>query len=246
MVRLGFWQLDRLAQRRAFNAQVEAQIHDSPLDLNQGIPLNQLGGMEYRPVIARGTYDPLNQVLLRNQVNGSQPGDHLLTPLHIAGSEQSVLVDRGFIPMDQNSPAALAQYDQPGMVTVQGIIRLPHVPQFFGVPDPTLAPGQTRLAAWNAVNLARIQAQTPYALLPVYMEANPVPDESGSAAPGNPIASPDQPDLTEGPHLGYAIQWFSFAAVLALGYPFFVQRQFHVFLLDPERGNIDKRGEING
>ncbi len=235
MVRLGFWQLDRLAQRRAFNASVEAQINASPLDLNTTIPQNQLASMEYRTVVVRGTYDPQNEVLLRNQVYGDLPGDHLLTPLRIAGSPLGVLIDRGFIPMDQDQPSERARFAQPGEVMLKGIIRLPHVPQFFGVPAPTLAPGQTRLDAWNTVNLARIQKQIPYPLLPVYIEVVPGPAQAGIAVSGSigsgsttvpyPIPSPDQPDLSEGPHMGYAIQWFSFSTILALGYPYFVRRQ---------------------
>jgi surfeit locus 1 family protein len=243
MVRLGFWQLDRLAQRRAFNARVEAQINASPLDLNKNNSVDQLSTMEYRSVVVRGTYDPQNEVVLRNQVNNNQPGYHLLTPLRIAGSQAAVLVDRGFIPMVENGSGSLASYAQPGEVTVHGIIRLPYVPRYFGVPDPTLDPGKNRLAAWNSVNLPRIQSQTPYALLPVYVEVSPenTAANTGSqsdvlAAPGlavtgdgkppvYPIPSADQPDLTEGPHMGYAFQWFSFAATLALGYPYFVKKQ---------------------
>ena len=220
MVRLGFWQLDRLHERRAFNARVEAQINAPALDLNQEIPVNDLTGMEYRPVVVRGVYDPKNEVVLRNQVSNGMPGYHLLTPLRITGSEQSVLVDRGYIPLEDGKLPARGQYAQTGTIEVKGVIRLAHVPRYFGVPDPTLAPGETHLDAWNALNLARIQEQTPYSLLPVYVQAAPDP-----AKTGGPEASIDQPDITEGPHLGYAFQWFSFAAILALGYPFFVRKQ---------------------
>ena len=231
MVRLGFWQLDRLAQRRVFNAAVEAQISAPPLDLNQAMagkvtPAGKtapgdLLNMEYRQVTVTGVYDPANQVILRNQVNNNQPGFDLITPLKIQGTSQSVLVDRGFIPLDDKDPAAWAKYAQPGPLTLSGQIRLGHVPQVFGVADPALAPGQTRLDAWNHLNLPRIQSQTPYALLPVYVQM--APEKNGSAT--MPVASLDQPDLTEGPHMGYAIQWFAFAATLALGYPYFVKKQ---------------------
>ncbi len=228
MVRLGFWQLDRLEQRRAFNARVEAQINAAPLDLNQALPADDLTGMEYRTVTVRGVYDTQNEVVLRNQVNGNVPGYHLLTPLVIDGSHPAVLVDRGFIPMQPGQtgqPAGLAQYAQPGPVTVRGILRLPYVPRYFGVPDPTLAPGQTRLDAWNTVNLSRLQSQLPYPLLPVYVEVSPAPAQTGGADPNAPVPASDLPDLSEGPHMGYAIQWFSFAAVLGLGYPYFVKKQ---------------------
>lgn len=241
MVRLGFWQLDRLAQRRAFNARVEAQVSAPALDLNKPLPQNSaLTGMEYRTVTARGEYDPQNEFVLRNQVYNNQPGYHLITPLRLDGSSQSVLVDRGFIPMEDAAPVARAKYAEPGTVTVTGIIRLGHVPQFFGVPDPALAPGQTRLDAWNSVNLPRIQQQIPYALLPVYVKA--APDASASAET-YPIASIDQPDISEGPHMGYAIQWFSFAAILALGYPYFIRRQLKE---SPEGEKVTKEKVVNG
>jgi len=185
--------------------------------------------MEYRPVVVRGTFDPRNEVVLRNQVYNNLPGYHLLTPLRISGSDQSVLVDRGFIPMIDNKPGDLAAYAQAGEVTVSGVIRLPYVPRYFGVPDPTLAAGQTRLEGWNSVNLPLIQEQVPYPLLPVYVKAAPAEGEvaaaRSSAAPVYPVVSADLPELSEGSHMGYAIQWFTFAAILAVGYPYFVKKQ---------------------
>jgi surfeit locus 1 family protein len=223
MARLGFWQLDRLEQRRAANAQVAAQRSAPPLDLNTPFSIDSLTAMEYRSVIVRGVYDPQNEMILRNQVNESLPGYHILTPLKIDGSSLAIIVDRGFIPMEQGAPADRARYGQSGMVAVQGILRLPHIPRYFGVPDPTLVPGQSRLDAWNAVNLPRMQQQVSYPLLPVYIEAVPV--QAAALDAGYPVAAASLPDVSEGPHLGYAIQWFSFAGVLALGYPFFVKKQ---------------------
>jgi surfeit locus 1 family protein len=90
-----------------------------------------------------------------------------------------------------------------------------------GVPDPELAEGQTRLAFWNTVNLARIASQIPYPLLPVFLQPEPVPGNS------EPPIVPVRPEIeiSEGPHQGYAIQWFTFAAMLFFGYPFFLRKQ---------------------
>lgn len=221
MARLGLWQLDRLEQRREFNQRVLAQVDAPPLDLNQSLPLDQLYDMEYRRVRVRGVYDPQNEVVLRNQVYQNQPGYHLLTPLRIEGSEYAILVDRGFVPMDQASAEQREQYVEIGTVEVQGRFLRPHVPRFAGAPDPTLAPGETRLDAWNAVNLERIQQQTTYPLLSVYLQVEVDPANTA----GFPVAQVEQPDVSEGPHMGYALQWFAFAAILAVGYPFFVVKQ---------------------
>lgn len=222
MVRLGFWQLDRLAERRAFNTRVLQQAQAAPILLPDSLPqdVQSLYEMEYRQVQAVGEFDPANEILLRNQVWEGQPGYHLFTPMRLRGTEYGLLVDRGFIPLEGAAPEQRQIYARPGEVEVDGIFLRPRVPRYFGVPDPTLAAGQTRLDAWNAIRLDRIEEQLNYPLLPVYLLAAPDPDR-----PGLPYASLELPDLSEGPHMGYALQWFSFATILAAGYPFFVRKQ---------------------
>ncbi len=230
MIRLGFWQLDRLAQRRAFNARVTAQMDSPQLDLNQSLPLEALTGMEYRSVVVHGHYDFSQQVALRNQVWENQPGYDLLTPLLIDGSNDAVVVDRGWIPFDQVDH--LAQYDQPGQVSVQGVIRLPQTRPFFGgIQEPTLAPGQTRREAVNLINVELLQGQVSEPLLPVYLHANPDPTWTQM-----PYRKQFNLVLSEGPHLNYAIQWFTFSGLLTLAYPFLAYRQM--------RKQIDSR-QIN-
>jgi surfeit locus 1 family protein len=218
--RLGIWQLDRLEQRRAFNSQVITQTSQAPLDLQQGIP-SGLEGMEYRAVRAQGEYDFANQVALRNQSWGNEWGVHLITPLVLSGSGQVVLVDRGWIPAADFESGDWSKYDQPGPVEVQGMIRAARQKADFGSrSDPTPAPGQAPLKAWNFVNTAAIQEQLPYQLLPVYIQLQPSPEWSSL-----PYRSVPELEVTEGPHMSYALQWFSFAILLGVGYPFFIRWQ---------------------
>lgn len=227
LIRLGFWQLDRLEWRQDFNARVSAQLAAPPLDLTRETPIDQLIGMEYRSVIVRGEYVHAQEVLLRNQVWENRLGFHVLTPLIIEGSDYAVMVDRGWIPYEQAGREARVQFNEPGIVQVTGMIRRgQEKPDFGGVPDPTLQPGEYRLDAWNVVNLNRIQDQTSYNLLPVYIQQAPDP-----AWNSLPYRSLPEIELSEGSHLSYAIQWFTFAAILAGGYPFFLRRQ-----LRSERG----------
>jgi surfeit locus 1 family protein len=216
-VRLGFWQLDRLAQRRASNAHYVLMTTLDPVTLPA---TDDLQTMEYRSIEASGKYDFSEQVALRDQYYGDQFGYHLLTPLVLADGN-AIMVDRGWIPAEGNdSPSSWARYDENGVVNVKGIIRLSRErAELGGKTDPQLAPGQTRLDIWNFPNLKRIQQQSSHALLPVYIQVDPVQSDSNP-----PIPSQPQVDLTEGPHLGYAIQWFSFAAIFLIGYPFYVRR----------------------
>ncbi len=217
--RLGIWQLDRLAQRRAFNAQyLEASV--SPPLILEAAPQVDLVGMEYRLITVTGTYDPANQVVLRNQYYQTQPGYFLLTPL-VLSDGTGILVERGWIPAEGNAnPSDWRKYDQPGEVTVSGLIRLGQTQaEVGGVPDPELASGQTRLDFWNLVNVERISRQVPYKLLPVFVQPEPDPQLTEPPYPYQP-----EFEITEGPHMGYALQWFAFAALLFAGYPFFLRR----------------------
>ncbi|NPV78089.1 MAG: SURF1 family protein [Anaerolineae bacterium] len=220
LIRLGFWQLQRLEERRAFNARVLAQLNEPEINLNNPIPVDGLLNMEYRVVSVAGIYDHTQEVLLRNQVWEDKPGYHILTPLRIQGSNWSVLVDRGWISLED--ARNLKPFELPGLVTIKGRLRSPQTkPDFGGVPDPTLAAGEIGLFAWNVVNLERIQQQVTFPLLPVYIQQEPNP--AGPSA--LPVPTAPLPEISEGSHLGYAFQFFGFAFILAFGYPFYLRQQ---------------------
>jgi len=213
-IRMGIWQLDRLEQRRAFNSQVESMRAMEMLDLNQTVPAD-ISAMEWRAVTVTGEYDFENQVTLRNQFNKAEYGYHLITPLRFSGGV--VLVNRGFIPADGNAaPADWRKYDEAGQVTVTGQIRLgQQKPAFGGVAD-----AEGKLDVWNNLDVNRIVAQSPYPMLNVFIQPNENPNDSTP-----PIAFQPDVELTEGPHFGYALQWFSFATILFFGYPFYLRKQ---------------------
>ncbi len=219
MVRLGIWQLDRLAERRGLNAAVTAQLNSPPLAL-AGAGLDEdLTHMQYRSAVVTGTYDYADEVVLRNQVWQDQIGVYVLTPLVISGTDKAVLVDRGWIPFADQAPDKRAQYEEKGVVTVRGMIRQSQTQTvWFRPADPPLAPGQTRLDAWSMVNVGRIAQQVSHPLLPVYIQQAPDPAWTALPYRSLPVL-----DLSEGPHMSYALQWFSFAAILLVGYPFFVR-----------------------
>jgi len=217
-IRLGIWQLDRLDQRRAFNAQFQAMRSMPPLDLNTE-RLDSIEKMEWRSVIFTGEYDFEHQVAIRNQYYGNEYGYHLMTPLLSQGA--AVLVDRGWIPADGNSaPTAWRRYDEPGEVTVTGQIRLGQgKPAFGGVADALPVDGGA-LWVWNNGDVEKIALQLPYPILTVYIQPDASVEDDVPPIPSQPTI-----ELTEGPHFGYALQWFTFATILFVGYPFFLRKQ---------------------
>jgi surfeit locus 1 family protein len=70
------------------------------------------------------------------------------------------------------------------------------------------------------VDLGEIGAALPYPILPVYLLLErQVPPQTGSLPEPPPL-----PPLTNGPHLSYAVQWFSFAAIALFGYVVLLRR----------------------
>src|SRR5215210_899300 len=103
--RLGIWQLDRLAQRRAQNALISARMVQPALPLDGSALDPQM--LDYRRVAVRGVYDSAQEIVLRNQALDGAPGVHVLTPLRLNAASTpalAVLVDRGWLPLERSSP----------------------------------------------------------------------------------------------------------------------------------------------
>ncbi len=224
-VRLGIWQLDRLAQRRAFNEHVASVQKLPTLTLSAD---EDLKAQEYRAVEVRGTFDFDQQLALRNQVHDDQYGYHLLTPLRVqsaggaADATSVVLVDRGWIPAAGNElPQDWRKYDVPGQTDVQGVIRLAQGAAplgSLGLQQGESASSGTAFRLY--VDPVELSRELPYTVMPIYIQAT-----SAGAGSESPYAAAPVLDLSEGPHLGYAVQWFAFAAILLTGYVVSHRRQ---------------------
>jgi surfeit locus 1 family protein len=219
LVRLGFWQLDRLAQRRAHNAEIAQQLALPPLSLTGAVLPDDLSSIKYRHVSARGVFDFSHQIGLKLQNWMGTPGIHLITPLVIEGSPQAVLVDRGWIPIDQAAAENWSQFDEVGPVTVTGFTKLSQpLPARTG--NAAQATSVEPQLEWYRVDIRAIQAQMPYKLLPIYVLQSP----TGDANANLPYRVEPEFDLSDGPHLGYAIQWYIFSLILGTMYVYYVSK----------------------
>lgn len=212
MIGLGIWQLQRLQERRAANAQIISRM-DLPPILITGEALDTTN-LEYHSASVTGTYDFSQEIVLRNRTKEDQPGVDLITPLKIEGSDKAILVDRGWIPYEYSLPQQRQPYDTgAGPVTIHGLIRLTQIrPSALTPSDPLVNADMPRLDAWYWLNISQIQQQfRTYQLLPFYLEQDPLDDVTVLPSPAHTF------ELDDGPHLSYAIQWFSFAAILVVG-----------------------------
>jgi surfeit locus 1 family protein len=212
-IRLGFWQLDRLEERRTENEIAELRLGADLESLDT--LLDEVGddvdSLQYRRVVVTGSFEPSEEVLIRSQVELGQAGFHVITPL--VEGERGVLVNRGWVPLTMDQPPVAAMAVS-GEVVVEGWIELTETRPPLGPEDP---PGD--IDVFNRVDVARIDEQVPADMAPVYVVA------AGDTDTELPIPV-DPPDFTdEGPHLAYAIQWFGFAAVGLIGLFFLLRHK---------------------
>jgi cytochrome oxidase assembly protein ShyY1 len=210
MVNLGFWQLRRLDERRAFNAAVAARIDQPAVDLDELVPPDasvgddRLAAVEWRPVEASGRYLPDEELRIVNRSQGGRAGDNVVTPL-LLDDGRVLLVARGFVPLDTESATA-----PNGEVIIEGRLRRSEVRRTAALSDP--AEGDLDVA--QRVDIPRLARQLPGDVVPMYVElTESVPPDSGDLP--EPIT---EPSLGEGPHLSYAVQWFLFSALVAVGW----------------------------
>ena len=211
MIGLGLWQKGRLDGRRTANAAIAQQMALPPLTLDDAtVAAADPDSLTFRRVNVRGTWDYEHEIELRYRSFDGQPGVHLLTPLRIDGSDRVVLVDRGWVPFTQAGLEARQQFRQGETGNIQGLV-------YASIPQegPLTSTGGDRLDATSQVDLAAIREQLPYPIASFWVRRLPTSDNLTL-----PRAE-EAPDLSNGSHLGYMLQWWAFAATLLITYVFF-------------------------
>jgi surfeit locus 1 family protein len=190
-VRLGIWQLARLDVRRARNAEIFAARHQPPLELRgRDVTADEAHD---RRIHARGIYDWTHERVWPGRTWEGAPGVALLTPLRLPDGSV-VFVDRGFVPSADARHVDHAAWREPDTVDVVGL---------------GLAAPRDR----GDVNPAALGDSLPYTTLPFVVQLLPADAPAVRPTPLRWRA----PTLDNGPHLSYAIQWFSFAVIIVIG-----------------------------
>ncbi len=234
-VRLGVWQFSRLADRKASNAVVAANLDADPVDIGTltGVDGDVSAGEEWRPVTASGRYDPAEQLLVRYQTRGDQRGVDVVVPL-VADDGSAVLVDRGFLESPAGTPDTDDVPEAPeGEVTVTGWLR-----QDSEAGSEATAPSDGTV---RAVAAAGVQGSSAHPLVSGWLAAR---EEAPAAA--TTLVGPDPPELDSGPHFFYGLQWFFFALLALVGYGYFAWDEAHPGRLRRREPERESHAVLNG
>lgn len=194
------WQYERGISRNAKNSKIEANALKPVIDLNLLLDSNRLTTSEWRRVNVKGTFDTTHEVLLRNRYNSEgKYGFEYLTLFESGGKR--FWVDRGWV---QAGATALARPIVPntpkGELTILGRVRLDKaLPKgsFFALPS-----NGNLINEWNLK--AKVQTED------FYIDLIDGPDVK-------PAVPAELPELSDGPHLAYALQWIFFAGLVIYG-----------------------------
>ena len=222
-VNLGEWQLDRLQQRQERNVATLANEKLPVVPYEQVFTKTIADDDQWQRVEASGTFDADHQFLLRYRSNGGAGGYEVVTPLRTATG--AVLVDRGFVRLEQGDPIPAAAPPPPaGEVTVVGHVRRDERGRSSASRPVN---GQMRLISSRAIG-----ATLPYPVVNGYIGLLTVdPPQSGDLVPVQ------LPEISDGPHFWYAVQWFMFAAIGLAGVVVFIRGDLRARREDAEPEN---------
>lgn len=210
--RLGFWQLSRLSERRAYNAVLLSRLGQPRLTAT-GFPGDTAEG-HYRRGTASGVLQYELEIAWAPRARQGSPGVNFLTPLKVAGSDTMLLVDRGWAYSPDAKSVDFARWRERDTTTVSGYLETwsqPCSSDATASLPPDCAERDARvLRRLNRKAVERLVGApvAPYLLMQT--------SDSVLRADSVPVRV-EIPELDEGPHLGYAYQWFAFATIALAG-----------------------------
>jgi surfeit locus 1 family protein len=200
-LRLGFWQLARLREKVQRNAVIERQQRANPVRIAD--LARDTTGAHYRPVTVSGDYDYANELVVSGRTHQGSPGVELLTPVRLAGSDTAVLVNRGWVYSPDGSSVDHARWREAESAAVIGYVQL------YAPDAGTTAGADPRLV--RRVSRSEIASKIPYPVAPYYVV------QVDTVIRADRPARRAWPTLDDGPHRGYAMQWFAFAVIAIVG-----------------------------
>ena len=242
MVNMGLWQLRRLDEKRTANAKIETAMREPAQPIATVLPdgasstAAQVSAAEYRPVVVTGRYRADEQVLVMNRTHNGSPGYWVVTPL-VQADGTAIAVLRGWIPYSYTPDGSWEDFAPPaGTVAVQGLVRQSQVRSSNSLVGSPKDPSTGTLRELARLDVGRLSQQLAERTMPGYIEL-----VAQEPAVGELPVVLDLPELSEGPHLGYAIQWFAFTLLTLIVYPLLLIRVARRRSLDGDDAAIEDR-----
>lgn len=199
------WQFQRGIDRQDRNDKIESQIALPSLEIEE-VPSKisaELEGLEWRTVKAVGTFQTDQQVLLKNRYFEGVYGFEVLSRFALTDG-RLIWVNRGWVKAGKDARTAPIVTPVPSSeVSVIGRVRL----------DRSLPVGAFLVLPSSGTGLiSKFNVQSSFQSEGFYLDLMSGSDTS--LTPGAPVPLPQ---LSDGPHLAYSLQWVFFAGLVIYG-----------------------------
>ena len=220
---LGNWQMTRLDEARADNGLVEANYDAVP------VPFSDTAGSfetldeadTWLPVALRGEYLTADTTIVRNRPLSGAPGYEVLVPFRTE-SGAIVAINRGWLPIGNETAGRPDAVPAPPRGTVDVVARLK-----AGEPDVQRTAPEGQLASIELTELERVLGyDIAKGAFGVLAAEEPAPADAPTALP--------RPEVDEGNHLSYSLQWFAFAVLGFIGLGYAAKQQARINREDRE------------
>lgn len=202
---LGEWQFGRLHDKKAENAVIRANEDKDPAPvadvLSPGVSPSE--EQEWRIISASGTYDVANTVVVRYRTREGEAGVDAVVPL-VTADGTALLVDRGWLATDPSGSDRGVVPDPPaGTVEVTGWVR------DNGTGDSTRVDDLST----RSINSEAIGSATGLTTYGGFVELR-----SESPPATTKLEPVELPELDNGPHFFYGLQWWFFGVLAVFGF----------------------------
>ena len=211
LIILGSWQVKRLIWKEALIANVETKIKAEPAPFSAikvkltGYVKSDQKSYEYQPVTVSGVFDHAKEMFYFATLDGDT-GFHVYTPLQITNSDETVIINRGFVPNAQKQGETREGSQPAGEVEITGLVRFPdrEKPNSF-LPDNDI---KQNIFFWRDINQMKLMAELDDAkTAPVFIYENKQDNNRLPIGGVTIISFPNN-------HLGYAVTWYGLALTL--------------------------------
>jgi len=202
---LGEWQFSRLEDRKQSNAVVRANEDKPPAPVADVLaPGREVAEDDvWRQVAATGQYATEDTIIVRYRTRDGASGVDVVVPL-VTADGTALLVDRGWMRTD-NRGASAADVPEPpaGEVTVTGWVRS----------DGSGSSTEVHDQSTRAISSERIGSALGREVYGGFVELR-----SEDPEPAESLEPVELPELDNGPHFFYGLQWWFFGLLAIVGF----------------------------
>lgn len=204
---LGVWQLIRTDQKKAIIAAEDASLAKSPLIIANKFEATE--NLQFRRLQITGQFDTTHLIYIDNKVQQGQVGYDVVMPLRIHGTQQFVLVNRGWVPLG----ASRAEF--PAIATPDTEITIVGIAKYDPKDVVAMGKGNRSNEGWPAlvrwIDISQLQQELKVELVPFLLLLDPS-SPYGFVREWKFVSMPPEK------HMSYAVQWFALAMALFIIY----------------------------